>query len=109
VIKYCDGGRHQSHLDDPVQVDSDTKLYFRGHDNVIAALNFVNKLLPLSITTDFTLQGCSAGALSTFAWTDFVEEFVRAKNPNIKYWALADSAFYVDYLSLKTGLYEYKV
>lgn len=31
------------------------------------------------------------------------------RNPGIKYWALPDSAFYVDYKSLKTGDYDYKL
>lgn len=66
-------------------------------------------MLPIEITSDFVLQGCSAGALSTFAWTDYVQNYTRTKNPQINYWSLADSAFYVDYISLKTGLYEYKV
>jgi len=54
VIKYCDGGRHQSYLEEPVTF-KDTKLYFRGHANTIAALEFVNKMLPLEITSDFVL------------------------------------------------------
>jgi O-palmitoleoyl-L-serine hydrolase len=108
VIKYCDGGRHQSYQKDPIQ-HKDAKLYFRGHSNTIAALRFVEKMLPLELTTDFVLQGCSAGALSTFAWTDYFMDYVRSKNSNIKYWALPDSAFYVDYKSLKTKDYDYKL
>lgn len=30
-------------------------------------------------------------------------DYVRSKNNNIRYWALADSAFTVDYKSLRTG------
>jgi Pectinacetylesterase len=65
-------------------------------------------MLPLSMTTDFVLQGCSAGALSTFAWADHFMDDIRAVNPNIRYYALPDSAFYVDYKSLKTGTFDYK-
>jgi hypothetical protein len=35
--------------------------------------------------------------------------YVKSKNSNTNYWALADSAFYVDYKSLKTGDYDYKL
>jgi hypothetical protein len=35
--------------------------------------------------------------------------YVRAVNPRIKYYAFADSAFYVDYKSLKSGDYDYKL
>lgn len=66
-------------------------------------------MIPISITTDFVLQGCSAGALATFAWTDFFMDYVKAYNGNINYWALPDSAFYVDYPSLKTGDYDYRL
>jgi|LauGreDrversion4_2_1035121.scaffolds.fasta_scaffold163852_2 hypothetical protein len=66
-------------------------------------------MVPLSLTTDFVLQGCSAGALATYAWADYVMGYVRAVNPRIKYYAFADSAFYVDYKSLKSGDYDYKL
>jgi len=36
-------------------------------------------------------------------------DYVRNRNPGIKYWALPDSAFYVDYKSLRTGQYDYKL
>ena len=36
-------------------------------------------------------------------------DYVRNRNPGIKYWALPDSAFYVDYKSSKTGQYDYKL
>lgn len=31
------------------------------------------------------------------------------RNPSIKYWALPDSAFYVDYKSLRTKDYDFKL
>lgn len=36
-------------------------------------------------------------------------DYVRSRNNNIRYWAFADSAFYVDYKSLKTGDYNFKL
>lgn len=108
VIKYCDGGRHQSYMENPINVNG-KNLYFRGHSNVVAALNFVAKLVPLELTTDFVLQGCSAGALATFAWADYFMDFVHNTNPKINYYALPDSAFYVDYKSLKTGDFDYQM
>ena len=36
-------------------------------------------------------------------------DFVRSKNNNIRYWALADSGFTVDYKSLKTGEYNLRL
>jgi hypothetical protein len=65
-------------------------------------------LIPLELTTNFVLQGCSAGALATFAWADYFMDYVLSKNSKIRYWALPDSAFYVDYKSLKNGQYDYK-
>jgi hypothetical protein len=95
-------------LKDPI-IENGQNLYFRGHSNVVTALEFVNKLIPITLTNQFVLQGCSAGALSTFAWTDYFMNYVKSKNSNTNYWALADSAFYVDYKSLKTGDYDYKL
>jgi hypothetical protein len=66
-------------------------------------------MAPIELLSDFVLQGCSAGALSTYAWTDQVMDYVRMRNPGINYWALPDSAFYVDYKSLRTGKYDYKL
>lgn len=75
----------------------------------MAALEFVKKMVPLELTTDFVLQGCSAGALATYAWADYFMDNIRAVNPNIRYYAIPDSAFYVDVKSLKTGDYDYKL
>jgi hypothetical protein len=54
VIKYCDGGRHQSYQKDPIDVNGKL-LYFRGHSNVMAALDFVAKMAPIELTSDFVL------------------------------------------------------
>jgi len=74
-------------------------LYMRGHANTIETLKFIERLLPYNLTTHFVLQGCSAGAISTFAWADFVMNYIRAANPYIQYFAIPDSAFYINYKS----------
>jgi hypothetical protein len=66
-------------------------------------------MAPVELLSEFVLQGCSAGALATYAWADQVMDYIRGKNPRIKYWALPDSAFYVDYNSLRTGDSDYKL
>jgi len=35
-------------------------------------------------------------------------DIIKSKNPKTRYWALPDSAFYVDYKSLKNGEYDFK-
>jgi hypothetical protein len=34
-------------------------------------------------------------------WADYFMDYVLSKNNKIRYWALPDSAFYVDYKSLR--------
>jgi len=41
-------------------------------------------------------------------WADYFMDYVLSKNNKIRYWALPDSAFYVDYKSLRNHQYDYK-
>ncbi len=75
--------------------------------NVFSVLTFVEKMAPVELLSDFVTQGCSAGGFATYEWADFVMDQVRLRNPNIRYWALPDSAFYIKYDSLRTKDFDF--
>lgn len=54
IIKYCDGGRHQSYQDKPIVVNG-KKLFFRGRMNVFSILNFVEKMAPVELSSEFVV------------------------------------------------------
>lgn len=54
IIKYCDGGRHQSYQKDPYLVNG-KKLYFRGHINTVTSLFFTARMAPIELLSEFVL------------------------------------------------------
>jgi hypothetical protein len=68
----------------------------------MASLDFIFKLLPIEHIDNFVLYGCSAGGLAVLTWTDTIREMLLAKNPKIKFHALADSGYFVDYKNVQT-------
>lgn len=103
---YCDGTGHQGYIHDPLLI-KDKNIYFRGHNNTIAHLNFVFSLLPPEKTHTFVVNGCSAGGLATYTWLDSIAEYILATNPAVKVFGLPDSGFFIDYPSYKTGKNDY--
>lgn len=98
-VKYCDGAFHTSSK--TVEYDSQ-KLYFRGRQNTLAALDFVFKKVPIAKTTHFVLTGCSTGASAVYQWTDYVQETIKNANSAVQYYALPDSGFSFRYNNAKT-------
>ncbi|CDW87261.1 pectinacetylesterase family protein [Stylonychia lemnae] len=107
-INYCDGAGHQGYKKDPI-VHKDKSLYLRGELNTKAHLDFILSKLPPEIMTDFVLSGCSAGGLASLMWTDYFKDKILTRNPKVKYTAMPDSGFFVDYKSVLTNDNDYKI
>ena len=82
-------------------------MWFRGHNNTIAHMNFVFSLLPPELTDTLVVNGCSAGGLATFTWIDAIAQYIHLANPKTKVFGLPDSGFFVDYASNRTGRHDY--
>ena len=73
----------------------------------MAHVNFIFSLMPPELTDTFMVTGCSAGGLAVMTWLDTIAGIIHARNPAVKVFGLADSGFFVDYPSFKTGDYVY--
>lgn len=100
-LPYCDGSGHQGHITEPVKVKNET-LYFRGHLNTIEAFLFVFDTIDYKDIDNIVLTGCSAGGLATFYWTQYLADYVKLYNKNIKVYGIPDSGFFVNHINLKT-------
>ncbi len=82
-------------------------MYFRGVNNTIAQLDFVEKLMPASQTDTYVVNGCSAGGIAVFLWADKIRDILLSKNPAIKVLASANAGFLFDYPQVSTGVNYY--
>lgn len=69
---YCDGTGHQGYVKDGKMGSLNKTVYFRGHNNTQAHLDFIFSLLPPELTDSFVVNGCSAGGLATYTWMDTI-------------------------------------
>ena len=77
-LKYCDGNSFSGAREGTVHVDeTDQDLHFRGHYILQAALTDVVAKQGMDQVTELVLSGCSAGGLSTFLHSDYVNEYVQ--------------------------------
>jgi hypothetical protein len=89
-------------LEKPILVNN-TKLYFRGHNNTVAHLNFVFSHLPPELMDTLVINGCSAGGLAVYTWLETIGTYAKKANPKLKVVGLPDSGFILDYPSIVTG------
>ena len=67
------------------------------------------KLMPIEVTDQFVLNGCSAGGLGVYTWVEYFRELVSSKNPKTKFFGFADSGFFMDYKNVLTGDNDYTI
>jgi len=80
---------------------------FRGYNNTVQHVKYVLNLLPPEKIDTFVINGCSAGGLAVYTWVDTIAQFIHGTNPAAKVYGLADSGFFLDYPSFKTGTNQY--
>jgi len=91
-IKYCDGATHLGYQKEPYIVN-DTKIYFRGVNNTIAAFDWLIENKGLLQSEQVIIAGASAGGLATFYWTNYLRNLL---NVETKLWAVPDSGFFLN-------------
>ncbi len=64
-------------------------------------------MLPPEKTDTFVVNGCSAGGLAVYTWVDTIAKYIHGTNPAVNVLGLADSGFFIDYPSFKSGTNDY--
>ena len=98
---YCDGSFHQGHITKPVNFKG-SKLYFRGYQNVVNGLSYVMSQVDLKTIEKVVITGCSTGGYATYTWVNHIQKKFSEKNPNIKFYGIPDSGFFIDYYNYKS-------
>ncbi len=57
--------------------------------------------------TEFVVNGGSAGGLAVYSWVDQIKEMIHSRNPQVKFFGLPDSGFFLNYTSNSTGDQDY--
>jgi hypothetical protein len=98
-VPYCDGGSFAGNNPTPV-VHSGETLYFRGHLNFRAVIDYLLQNENMDAAEDIVLAGCSAGALATYFKCDDLAELVISYDINVR--CMADGGFFANFTSLVT-------
>jgi hypothetical protein len=73
--KYCDGGSFAGNVKDPVIVKGQ-QIYFRGHRNLVAILEYLIANAGLKSASDVIVSGGSAGGVAAYLHTDFIASYL---------------------------------
>lgn len=57
---------------------NDKQIFFRGHNNTMAHLNWIMKRHPPQALDTFMLYGYSAGGLAVFTWIETIKSMILA-------------------------------
>lgn len=103
-VPYCDGSEHMGTRQIPISYKG-LDLYFRGTNNTIAHLNYLNATFGLFSSDQIVVTGISAGGMATYYWANYVYD----NSINKQVVAIPDSGlFLVEYVnSFGSSLSEY--
>jgi hypothetical protein len=96
-LPYLDGGSQTGDLTEPVTVGSKT-IYYRGYRIHRATVDTLLNNEGLASATDVILSGGSAGGLATFLHADSWRDAILAVSPSLRFVAVPDSGFFLNYL-----------
>ena len=65
--------------------------------NVLAGLNFVIQNVDIEKIEKVVITGGSTGGYVTYTWINFIQEMFQKINPNLIFYGIPDSGFFVDY------------
>eukprot|EP01084_Bolivina_argentea_P240270 403700_1 len=72
LVKYCDGSSWNGNKNNPVVINSNVTLYFRGWRILNALFTLLNADYGLDTATDVVVGGCSAGGLNIYMHIDYI-------------------------------------
>jgi hypothetical protein len=107
LLKYCDGSGHQGYLNDPLKIE-DNILYFRGFNNTMESIKYLQKHLDLLNANKIILSGSSAGGLSAFYWTNYLNNYLKKQGSSAKLLTISDSSVFLDVYRRDTQSYFYR-
>jgi hypothetical protein len=89
VLKNCDGGSFLGNSD-PIKY-RDKKLHFKGSQNVLTAIAYLNKINWLKNREEVVLVGSFNGGIAALLWSDYI----RAQT-NGKFRIIADATLFLN-------------
>lgn len=99
IVPYCDGAEHMGTRQIPINYKG-ADLYFRGTNNTITHLDFLNTKFGLFNADQIVVTGISAGGQATYYWSNYVYD--RSNNKQV--FAFPDSGlFLISYVNPFSG------
>lgn len=90
IIKSCDGGSFLGNTTDPIKY-RDKKLHFRGSQNVMQAVTYLNKINWLKNREEVVLIGSFNAGIATLLWSDYFKA-----QTNGKFRVIADGSLFLN-------------
>lgn len=78
-VPYCDGSLHQGTRNRSISY-KDKFLYFRGVNNTLETLRYLNESFGFFSADRIVVTGVSAGATATFIWSNYIYDQSVKKN-----------------------------
>jgi hypothetical protein len=103
LFPYCDGCGFQGHHSEPLTSSDGQKIYFRGYKNTVEGIKFIFKKVKIEEVETVVVSGCSSGGSSALFWVQYIEEYVRAKNPTANVYAISNAGFFLDLIDVNTN------
>ncbi len=96
---YCDGAEYFGSRPEPIPY-KDKKLYFRGTNNVLEQIKYMEDKFDIFKKNKIVVTGVSAGGIATYLYANFFE----SKSITSKVYIIPDSGlFLTDYESALIG------
>jgi hypothetical protein len=96
---YCDGAEYFGTRPEPIPY-KDKKLYFRGTDNVLEQVKYLEDKYDIFRKNKIVITGVSAGGIATY----FYANLFKSKSITSLVYAIPDSGLFItDYISPLTG------
>ena len=68
---YCDGSQYTGSRTDPI-IYKNIKLYFRGYNNTIEQLRYLDQNFNLYNAEKIVVTGVSAGGIATYLYSNYL-------------------------------------
>jgi hypothetical protein len=90
-VPYCDGSLHQGTRNHSISY-KDKFLYFRGVNNTLETLRYLNETVQFFAADTIVVTGVSAGASATFLWSNYIYD--QSLNKNVL--SIPDSGVFIN-------------
>jgi len=100
----CDGANHQGAIEEPYYYKG-TYLYFRGMNNTLATIEFLENYHGLSNATEILFGGGSSGATASYIWSSYLQDYFPK---SVRLTGVPDAGLFVDSYSENNHCYLYR-